>query len=199
MMPPKKKFSKEQVVDAAFEIARLEGIDNITIRKVADQLGSSIAPIYVEFDTVDELLQEVIKKTFAISKRLLEEQNTGNPFLDIGVASLRFAKEYPVLFKNLIDKNNYRNGYDEFIDRDLVNQMKNDPELEGFSNEELLDILLKMRIFQTGLSVMVANGLLHEDLTDEKLINLLERTASDIIIATRLGKDGARDEEKQKS
>ncbi len=61
-MAPKSKFKKDQIIDAAFEIARTEGIDRITIRKVAEKLGSSIAPIYVNFKEVDELIQEVIKK-----------------------------------------------------------------------------------------------------------------------------------------
>lgn len=41
-MPPKKKFSEEQIIDAAFEIAKTEGMDSITIRKVAFQMGLSI-------------------------------------------------------------------------------------------------------------------------------------------------------------
>lgn len=69
-MAPKTKFKKEQIVDAAFEIARTEGLEGITIRKVAERLGSSIAPIYVNFKDVDELIQAVIRKTFTISKQL---------------------------------------------------------------------------------------------------------------------------------
>ncbi|HCF51225.1 MAG TPA: TetR/AcrR family transcriptional regulator, partial [Syntrophomonas sp.] len=34
-MGPKIKFTKEQIIDAAFEIAKAEGIDNITMRKIA--------------------------------------------------------------------------------------------------------------------------------------------------------------------
>lgn len=60
-MPPKKKFSKEQIVEAAFEIAKEEGMSYITIRKVADRLRSSIAPIYVNFDNVEELISVVMK------------------------------------------------------------------------------------------------------------------------------------------
>lgn len=41
-MPPRTKFSKEAIIDAAFEIAKTEGIDSISVRKVADQLLSLI-------------------------------------------------------------------------------------------------------------------------------------------------------------
>lgn len=189
-MPPKPKFSKEQIIDAAFEIAKLEGMDSITIRKVAEKLGSSIAPIYVNFKDVEELIGEVIHKIFELSRRKLAEQRTGNPFRDIGAASLRFAKEYPVLFRDLVMKNNaYMNNYDNEMGV-LVEQMKQDPELESFSDEELRAILLKMRIFQLGLSVMVVNGLLSEDFDEEREVEMLESTAVDIMAAARLRKKG---------
>jgi AcrR family transcriptional regulator len=189
-MAPKSKFKKEQIIDAAFEIARTEGIDRITIRKVADKLGSSIAPIYVNFNKVDELIEEVIKKTHTISKQLLMEQNTGNPFHDIGVASLRFAKEYSVLFRDLVMKKNDHMNNQEDDMGNLVELMKQDPLLEGLTEGELMTILLKMKIFQTGLSIMVANGLLPDDFDEEKMIHMLNSTAMDIVTAAQMRKAG---------
>lgn len=189
-MAPKSKFTKEQIIDAAFEIARTEGINGITIRKVADKLGSSIAPIYVNFNEVDELIQEVVNKTIDVSKQLLMEQNTGNPFYDIGVASLRFAKEYSVLYRDLVMKKNDHMQDHEHEMGNLVELMKQDPHLEGLPNEELTTILLKMKIFQTGLSVMVANGLLPADFDEGKTIHILNSTAIDIIGAAQMRKAG---------
>ncbi|MCH1627048.1 TetR/AcrR family transcriptional regulator [Ferdinandcohnia quinoae] len=187
-MPPRKKFSKGKIIDSAFEIARIEGLESITIRKVAEKLGSSIAPIYVNFETVDELKAEVVKKTFGVSHQLLMEHDTGNPFRDIGIASLRFAKEYSVLFMDLVMKQNeYMNDYDETMGKDLVELMKKDTALKDFTDKELMEILKKMRIFQVGLSVMVANGLLSVDVNEEMI---LESTANDIILAAKQRKKG---------
>src|SRR5699024_4801970 len=106
--------SREQIVDAAFNIANTEGIDSMTIRKVAGQLGSSIAPIYVNFNDVEELKSAVVKKVVDISQHMLNEQNTGNPFGDIGFASLQFAKKHPILFRDFVMKqNNYLLDYDQ--------------------------------------------------------------------------------------
>jgi AcrR family transcriptional regulator len=187
-MAPKSKFNKDQIIDAAFEIARTEGLDGITIRKVADQLGSSIAPIYVNFKDVDELIQEVVNKTLEVNRQLIKEQNTGYPFRDIGAASLKFAKEYSALFRDLVMK---KNEYIRNLDQDenmLVRMMKQDPTLEGFSNDELRTILLKMRIFQIGLSLMVANELLPEHFDEEKTMHMLGSTARDIITAAHMRK-----------
>ncbi|GGH19055.1 TetR/AcrR family transcriptional regulator [Paenibacillus segetis] len=192
-MAPKPKFTKDQIVDAAFEIARVEGFDGITIRKVADRLGSSIAPIYVNFKDVDELLQEVIQKTIAVSKQLLMEQKSGHPFHDIGVASLRFAKEYSVLFRDLVmRKNDHINEQDQEMSM-LIEMMKQDPDLKGLTEHELMTILLKMKIFQTGLSLMVANGLLPDDFNEEKSIEILDSVATDIITVAQMRKAGKLD------
>ncbi|MBS4219608.1 TetR/AcrR family transcriptional regulator [Bacillus sp. FJAT-49711] len=188
-MAPKKKFSKEQIIEAAFEIAKTEGMDSISIRKVAEKLGSSIAPIYVNFNEVDELKKEVMKKIIELSNQLLSEQNSGHPFRDIGVASLRFAREYSVLFRDLVMKQNeYMDNYDDDMGDGLVEMMKGDSNLEGFSKDELMTIFFKMRIFTTGLSVMVANGLLPKEFSEEKGVELLNSTAADVITSARLKK-----------
>ncbi|MBS4197109.1 TetR/AcrR family transcriptional regulator [Lederbergia citri] len=188
-MAPKKKFSKEQIIDAAFEIAKTDGMDSISIRKVAEKLGSSIAPIYVNFSEVDELKKEVMKKIIELSNQLLSEQNSGHPFRDIGVASLRFAREYSVLFRDLVMKQNeYMDSYDDDMGHGLVEMMKGDSNLAGFSQEELMTIFFKMRVFTVGLSVMVANGLLPKEFNEEKGVEFLNSTATDVITTARLNK-----------
>lgn len=188
-MPPKNKFTMDQIIDAAFTIAKNEGIDSITIRKVAELLGSSIAPIYVNFDDVEQLKRAVVKKVIQLSQEMLYEQNSGNAFRDMGIASLRFAKEYPVLVRDFVMKpNEYFQDYDEQMGTELVEHMKKAPDLEGFTDEELMMILLKMRAFQMGLTVMLANGLLPKEFDMEKMIAISDSVAEDVIIAARMRK-----------
>ncbi|RXZ82993.1 TetR/AcrR family transcriptional regulator [Paenibacillaceae bacterium] len=200
-MAPKPKFTKQEIIDAAFQIADAEGLGSITIRKVAEKLGSSIAPIYVNFNDVNELIQAVIARIVAISRRMLSEQTSGEPFRDIGLASLRFAKQHSVLFREIaISNNNYLSSYDEEIGGLLVEQMRTDAELAGFSDEELGMILLKMRIFQMGLCIMLASDQLpslngqgnagEPGNLDEQAIRLLDSTAEDIVLAARWRKQG---------
>lgn len=185
-MAPPKKFTREKIIETAFEIAKAEGIDAITIRKVAKKMGSSIAPIYVNFTDVEQLIQEVVAKTLEVSRHFLNEQQSGEPFLDIGIASIRFAKQYSVLFRDLVMKNKGHMVHNEDHVNILIQQMKKDTLLQDFSYEELKQILLKMQIFQTGLSVMVANDLLPDDFNEEKMIEMLDSTAKDVITAARL-------------
>lgn len=188
-MPPKKRFSAEQIVEAAFSIAKSEGMDSISIRKVAEQLGSSIAPIYVNFSDVEELKRAVVQRISQIGQQMIDKQNTGSPFDDIGMASLQFAMEFPLLFRDLVLKpNDYLQHYDQDMGNELVTHMKKDPELAGFTDEELRIILLKMRVFQTGLAVMAINGQLPIAADLKSMKELLDSAAEDVMLAARLRK-----------
>jgi AcrR family transcriptional regulator len=186
-MGPKVKFTREQIIDTAFEIAQTEGIDSITMRKIAEKMGSSVAPIYVNFKNVDELNEALIERIINISRQLLMEENTGNPFRDMGIASLRFAMEYSVIFRDLVVKNGkYMQGYDEKMIPVLIEEMQKDPELKGFTIDELKTILLKMRIFQLGLSIMAANSLLPKDFNKQDMMDILSSAADDVIMSAKL-------------
>ena len=188
-MGPKVKFTKEQIIDTAFGIAQTEGFDSITMRKIAEKMGSSVAPIYVNFKNNNELIEAVIDRIISISQQLLIEESTGDPFQDMGRASLRFAMEYSVLFRDLVMKNNeYMKDYDKKIIPSLIVEMKKDPELEDFTEDELKTILLKMRVFQLGLSIMVANDLLPEDYKEKDLMNIMSSAANDVIRSAKLEK-----------
>lgn len=188
-MPPRPKFSKEQIIDSAFHIAKTEGLDKVTIRKIADHMGSSSAPIYVNFNDVDEVKRAVIHKVVELSQQMLQEHQSGNPFRDIGIASLKMAMEYPVLIRDFaLEPNEYLKDYDQEMVRELVNMMQKDPGLEDFTEEELMAILLKMRIFQTGLTLMAANGLQPEEFDFDQMIKLLDSVAEDVVMAARIRK-----------
>lgn len=193
-MPPKVKYTKEQLIDVAFDIANEEGFQNITIRKIADRLKCSIAPIYVNFKDVEELKNEVISKTIRITEELLAEQNSGEPFLDIGIASVLFAKKYPLLFDEFGIRHNEQFMKLKGNDNLTLNQMKKAPELQDFTKEEIEDLLLKMQAFQAGLSILARNPRFAEILTDDVIIQLLAETGDDVVNGVKRRKENKKGE-----
>jgi len=185
-MGPKKKFSRKQLIDNAFEIAREEGIDSISIRKVANRVGGSIAPIYVNFKDVDELKQVVVEKAYGIARDYYTREYTGVPFLDMGIGSYRFAMDYKVLFQDLVMKDTRYMRSDRQGIKESIEQMRKDPEFKDFSDEELGDILLKMSIFQLGLVTMVTNDLAPEDLTEDLVVELLSSVGEAVIASAHI-------------
>ena len=53
-MPPKFKFTREQIVAAALEVTRKNGITGLTARGLAAELGSSAKPIFGLFQNMEE-------------------------------------------------------------------------------------------------------------------------------------------------
>ncbi len=185
-MPPKSKFSREDIVEAAFEIAKEEGFSKITARSVASRLNSSVAPIYVNFETIEELVQAVVRMVFALSEELLAKQKGQNLFKKIGRASLAFARDYPVLFRELIlTPNPYMASYEE-TEKVMVEALKDNSEMKDWTMEERRRLLLKMRIFQLGLSAMVANGHVPSWLDEQEFEKLLMETGDQILLVEQI-------------
>ena len=53
---PKPRFSAEQVVDLALEITRAEGLEAVTLKRLADELGITSMGLYRYFDSKEHLL-----------------------------------------------------------------------------------------------------------------------------------------------
>ena len=101
-MPPKAKFRKEEIIHAALTVAGAKGIDAVTSREVARQLGISTRPIFTYYDSMEQLKADV----YSLAKeRYLEYVERGLaepiPFLGVGKQFIRFAKEEPELYKLL--------------------------------------------------------------------------------------------------
>ena len=182
-MPPKTKFNKDNIIDAAFEMAKKEGISAITARSVAKQLGCSVAPIYVNFTTIEELIKAVVIRVFAISDELLAKQEGADVFENIGRASLEFAKEYPELFRELVlQPNEYMTSY-ESVEESMVEVMASDENMRNWTLKERKKLFFKMRVFQLGLSTMVANGHLPSWLTDQEVEEILFEVGEELLSA----------------
>lgn len=61
-MPPKAKFTREEIIEGAFQIARTEGFDKITARELGKRLQSSARPVFTVFESMEEVKMEVIAR-----------------------------------------------------------------------------------------------------------------------------------------
>ena len=61
-MPPRPKYTKEEIVDAAFELTREKGIDSVVAREVGKRLNTSSSPIFTVWNSMEELKEEVFNR-----------------------------------------------------------------------------------------------------------------------------------------
>lgn len=101
-MPPKAKFTREEILEKAIQIVRTEGMDRLTSRELGVQLGSSARPVFTVFENMEEVKQEVIHYAKKLYRRYVEHGLTARkPFEGVGIAYITFAMEEPKLFQLL--------------------------------------------------------------------------------------------------
>ena len=95
-MPPKFKYTKEEIVSAAMALVREGGMEALTARALGERLGTSAKPIFTQFQNMEELERAVLQEA---SKRyteiLTEEMTSGKypPYKGSGMGYIRFARE----------------------------------------------------------------------------------------------------------
>ena len=101
-MPPKHKFSADEIVSAALTVVRQNSADAMTARAVAEQLGASPKVIFGLFTGMDDLRSAVFVEAQALYGRYISqeiEQKKYPPYKASGMAYIRFAREEPALFR----------------------------------------------------------------------------------------------------
>lgn len=103
-MPPKPKFTKEEILAAALELARERGLDGVSARDVGARLGTSAKVVYGAYSGMEELKQAVVdgaEERFLQFCRREVDSGAYPPYKCIGMGYIRFAREEPELYRML--------------------------------------------------------------------------------------------------
>lgn len=101
-MPPKAKYTREEIIEKAFEMTRENGIDSVAARELGKQLGTSSSPIFTAFKNMEELQGEVRKKAMKEFESCVSDAMNYTPaFKYVGMKMIEFAMREPKLFQLL--------------------------------------------------------------------------------------------------
>ena len=161
-MPPKVRYTKEQIVQTAFEMVRQHGEAYLSARNLASRLGTSTAPIFTAFEGIDQLRDQVVRRAIALYGEYIKKGLEGEiPFKGAGLMYIKFAKDEPNLFKMLFMSGNnsqevssYFPEYDENepVVRGTVEQTY------GLSTEKAKKLYNHLSVYVHGIAVMYALG-----------------------------------------
>lgn len=169
-MPPKQKFTCEEIVEAAFMIVRENGIKALTARSLAAKLKSSPRPIFTVFESMDEVRQETIKAAEKLfNKYVLEGMKEPIPFKGSGKAYIRFAREEPNLFKLLFMSGDGTVKSEEvfaFIDSTMGHVVEAASQGFNIDADAARRLYHHMWIYSHGMAVLQATGVCN--FTDEE-------------------------------
>ena len=174
-MPTKIRISKDMILDAAFEIARQEGMEKLSNRELAKKLKCSIRPIYYQFENVEEMQKELYMKIEQyFYKFILDNMVEEIPkYKQVGINYIKFAKKEKKLFQTLFMSDTGLTP-DAFVSK----AGKDYKEIEklvristNLKDDDIKDFHTKMWIFCHGIATLVANGTIK--LTDSQIQELL--------------------------
>lgn len=189
-MPPIKKIQKEDIINCALALLKNESIEQINARRIAKELGCSVQPIFYNFENMDDLKKVLFQQIYEIYQNyMFEGSQVKNPYKGMGLAYIRFARDYPNFFKMIFM------GRTEFSPKTLImNDNKGNDviqkgmELTGFSFEEQKEFHVKVWIFTHGLATLVATGTIQ--INDYEIDQLLESAVREMIIGRKCEMNG---------
>ena len=101
-MPPKAKFTKAEIIEAALNIVRIDGYEALTSRALGTYLGSSARPIFTVFKNMEEVQQVMIEAAKNLYKEYVNKGLTAeHPFKGVGTQYILFSVNEPKLFQLL--------------------------------------------------------------------------------------------------
>ena len=101
-MPPKAKYTREEIINKAFEMTRKKGIDAVVARELGKELGTSSSPIFTAFKNMEELQNEVRKVAMREFEAYVHDAVNYTPaFKYVGIKMIEFAMKEPKLFQLL--------------------------------------------------------------------------------------------------
>ena len=183
-MARKKEIDKQRILDAAYKLAVRGGIESLTARNVAKAVNCSTQPIYLEFENMQDLRNQVLAKiSDELKSNTLQQNFTGEPLIDLDLSYLYFAKEHVDLFRAM------------FVDGKFGNQMivdtlmglgleKFKQHAEQFSEERLNHIVISNWIAATGLATLLINKM--ANFTQAQMISVLKAQIHEAMLNDRL-------------
>lgn len=172
-MPPKSKFTRKEMIDAALDITRAEGFRAVTARALGARLRSSPKVIFGLFTNMEELQQEVLKAANTLYQNCLKEDMAAGrypPYKASGMAYIRFAREETELFKLLFMRTRSKEETEKPAD-EMTEIIPLIQKSTGLSAKRAMLFHLEMWTFVHGIAVMFATAYL--DLDTETVSSML--------------------------
>ena len=185
-MARKKEIDKQRILDAAYKLAVRGGIESLTARNVAKAVNCSTQPIYLEFENMQDLRNQVLAKiSDELKSNTLQQNFTGEPLIDLDLSYLYFAKEHVDLFRAMFVDGKF--GNQMIVDTLMglgLEKFKQQFDAEQFSEERLNHIVISNWIAATGLATLLINKM--ANFTQAQMISVLKAQIHEAMLNDRL-------------
>lgn len=174
-MARKETITKNDILEAAFQMLREEGVGQVTARKLAAKANCSTQPIFRVYKNMEELLTELYAKAGDYFEEYYEAfpRQTVTPFVNLGHAYIHFAQENPRIFSFLfLAENRYGRSFYDLINGQNGNVGREIQTATSQGCKNASDLFMKMWIYIHGAACMSLTG--DYDLNDNETVQMLK-------------------------
>lgn len=165
-MPPKPKFSREEIIKTAFETVTEKGTEKLTARELGLALGSSPRPIFTLFKNMDEVKNEVKREAMNYFENYKKEAFADMPhFKREGMKMIIFGSEKPNLYRLLFmeEQKNVKSFVDIFqkLGKSAEESVKIIRKDYGLNQKNAEMLFENMWIYTFGIGTLCATKVCH--------------------------------------
>ena len=158
-MAPRVKITKDDIINTAIDLIRNNGDGAINARAIANALNCSTQPIFSNFDSMEDLEQEVIVGIYNIYATFLKNEAESQKYpiyKAYGMAYIRFAQEERELFKILFMRD--RTNEEASVSIDFEESVQMIMKSTGLSYEKAQLMHFEMWTCVHGIATMIATS-----------------------------------------
>jgi AcrR family transcriptional regulator len=172
-MPPKQRFTPEDVIEAAFQVVRKQGWEGFSARTIANELNSSTRPIYDYFNSMENIEAEVVKKALAYFVDFLSRDKTGDKWLDQALGYVLFASKEKHLFRCINDEKHtpFQKQFARQHWIKLGEELSTDERFKDMPEKSKHQIRAARWIMIHGLSYLITSGWFKEPKDEESILS----------------------------
>ncbi|WP_288557350.1 TetR/AcrR family transcriptional regulator [uncultured Lactobacillus sp.] len=185
-MARKKEISKDKILDTAYKMAIKDGIEGLTARSIAKAGHFSTQPLYLEFDNMEDLRAQVLKKiSDDLRAHILQQKYTGEPLIDLDLSYIDFAEKHVNLFRAMFVDGKFGSKIiaDTLMDLGVEKFNEQYPDTD-YDQDKIHNIVVANWISTTGMAALVVNEI--ASFSQNQIINVLNAQIHDAILNDRL-------------
>ncbi len=189
-MPPKAKFTREEIISAALKITRRDGINAVTARELGSELGSSARPIFTVFQSMEEVQHEIRKAAREVYKNYIKKGLSELiSFKGVGTAYIQFAREesklFQLLFMEEIKTTPSLSNVLSIIDENHEEILLSVEKLYGLDKENAYKLYQHLWIYTHGIATLCATKVC--EFKEEEISEMLTEVCLSILHKMKAG------------
>ena len=187
-MARKKEIGRNKILSIAYKMVVKDGIESLTARNIAKAGHFSTQPLYLEFNSMEDLRKEVLRKIADnLKNNILQKSYTGKPLIDMDLSYIDFAKEQENLFRAMFVDGKFGSKIiaDTLINFGIEKFREQYPD-SNYSEDKIRSVVIANWITTSGIASLLVNKI--ATFSQTQIINVLTAQINDAILNDWLSK-----------